>query len=392
MPEQKRDYYEVLGVQRGVGDDELKKAYRKLAKQYHPDLHPDDKEAEAHFKEINEAYEVLSDKEKRARYDQVGHAGGDPTYGAGPGGYGAGGFGGFGDIGDIFGDLGDIFGAAGFGGSTRTRNPGGPTRGSSQGYTLPLSFMEAVKGCQKEVTYQRLESCAACSGTGAAEGSHPETCPDCGGTGYVTVHKQSILGMMQVRQPCSRCGGSGKILKNPCQKCGGKGRVRVTRKYTVNVPAGIDDGQTFIVRGEGDHGANGGPAGDLQVTVTVRPDPIFERDGQNIWCDIPLTYTQAVLGDEIIVPTVDGKVKYTVPEGTQNGTVFRLRDKGVVNPSTGRNRGDQYVRVSIEVPRGLTRSQKEKLREFEQSLSDKNYNKRQSFFEKLREAFDRDKK
>ena len=392
MPEQKRDYYEVLGVQRGVGDDELKKAYRKLAKQYHPDLHPDDKEAEAHFKEINEAYEVLSDKEKRARYDQFGHAGVDPNYGAGPGGYGAGGFGGFGDIGDIFGDLGDIFGAAGFGGSTRTRNPGGPTRGSSQGYTLPLSFMEAVKGCQKEVTYQRLESCAACSGTGAAEGSHPETCPDCGGTGYVTVHKQSILGMMQVRQPCSRCGGSGKILKNPCQKCGGKGRVRVTRKYTVNVPAGIDDGQTFIVRGEGDHGANGGPAGDLQVTVTVRPDPIFERDGQNIWCDIPLTYTQAVLGDEIIVPTVDGKVKYTVPEGTQNGTVFRLRDKGVVNPSTGRNRGDQYVRVSIEVPRGLTRSQKEKLREFEQSLSDKNYNKRQSFFEKLREAFDRDKK
>ena len=392
MPEQKRDYYEVLGVQRGVGDDELKKAYRKLAKQYHPDLHPDDKEAEAHFKEINEAYEVLSDKEKRARYDQFGHAGVDPNFGAGPGGYGAGGFGGFGDIGDIFGDLGDIFGAAGFGGSTRTRNPGGPTRGSSQGYTLPLSFMEAVKGCQKEVTYQRLESCAACSGTGAAEGSHPETCPDCGGTGYVTVHKQSILGMMQVRQPCSRCGGSGKILKNPCQKCGGKGRVRVTRKYTVNVPAGIDDGQTFIVRGEGDHGANGGPAGDLQVTVTVRPDPIFERDGQNIWCDIPLTYTQAVLGDEIIVPTVDGKVKYTVPEGTQNGTVFRLRDKGVVNPSTGRNRGDQYVRVSIEVPRGLTRSQKEKLREFEQSLSDKNYNKRQSFFEKLREAFDRDKK
>ena len=392
MPEQKRDYYEVLGVQRGVGDDELKKAYRKLAKQYHPDLHPDDKEAEAHFKEINEAYEVLSDKEKRARYDQFGHAGVDPNYGAGPGGYGAGGFGGFGDIGDIFGDLGDIFGAAGFGGSTRTRNPGGPTRGSSQGYTLPLSFMEAVKGCQKEVTYQRLESCAACSGTGAAEGSHPETCPDCGDTGYVTVHKQSILGMMQVRQPCSRCGGSGKILKNPCQKCGGKGRVRVTRKYTVNVPAGIDDGQTFIVRGEGDHGANGGPAGDLQVTVTVRPDPIFERDGQNIWCDIPLTYTQAVLGDEIIVPTVDGKVKYTVPEGTQNGTVFRLRDKGVVNPSTGRNRGDQYVRVSIEVPRGLTRSQKEKLREFEQSLSDKNYNKRQSFFEKLREAFDRDKK
>ena len=390
MPEKKRDYYEVLGVQKGVGDDELKKAYRKLAKQYHPDLHPDDKEAEAHFKEINEAYEVLSDKDKRARYDQFGHAGVDPNYSAGPGGYG-GGFGGFGGFEDIFGDLGDIFGGGGFGGSTRARNPNGPTRGNSQGFTLPLSFMEAVKGCQKEVTYQRLESCAACSGTGAAEGSRPETCPDCGGSGYVTVRKQSILGMMQLRQPCSRCGGTGKVIKNPCQKCGGKGRVRVNRKLTVNVPAGIDDGQTFIVRGEGDHGTNGGPAGDLQVTVTVRPDTIFERDGQNIWCDIPLTYTQAVLGDEIVVPTVDGKVKYTVPEGTQNGTVFRLRDKGVVDPNTGRNRGDQYVRVTIEVPKGLSRSQKDKLREFEASLSEKNYHKRQGFFDRLREAFDKDK-
>ena len=386
MPQQKRDYYEVLGVRKGVGDDELKKAYRKLAKEYHPDLHPDDKEAEAKFKEINEAYEVLSDKEKRARYDQFGHAGVDPNYGPGPGG----GFGGFGGFGDIFEDLGDIF-SGGFGGSTRTRNPNGPTRGNSQGCTLGLSFMEAVKGCKKEVSYQRLESCNACSGTGAAEGSRPETCPDCGGTGYVTVRRQSILGMMQVRQPCSRCGGKGQVIKNPCQKCGGKGRVRVNKKLTVNVPAGIDDGQTFIVRGEGDHGTGGGPAGDLQVTVTVRPDAIFERDGQNIWCEIPLTYTQAVLGDEIVVPTVDGKVKYTVPEGTQSGTVFRLRDKGIVDPSTGRHRGDQYVRVTVEVPKGLTRSQKDKLKEFEQSLSDKNYLKRKGFFDKLKDAFDRDK-
>ena len=391
MPETKRDYYEVLGVEKTASDDELKKAYRKLAKKYHPDLNPGDKEAEAHFKEVNEAYEVLSDKDKRARYDQFGHAGVDPNFGAG-GGAGAygGGFGGFGDLGDIFENLGDIFGG-GFGGSTRTRNPSGPTRGNSLGYTLPLSFREAVKGCRKEIQYQRLESCAACSGTGAAAGTHPETCPDCGGSGYVTVRRQSFMGVMQMRQPCSRCGGTGKVIKNPCQRCGGKGRVRVTRKLTVNVPAGIDDGQTFVVRGEGDHGTNGGPAGDVQVTVSVRPDPIFERDGQNIWCDIPLTFTQAVLGDEIVVPTVDGKVKYTVPEGTQNGTVFRLRDKGVVNPNTGRNRGDQYVRVNIEVPKGLSRSQKEKLREFEQSLSDKNYNKRQSFFDKLKEAFDKDK-
>ena len=390
MPENKRDYYEVLGVEKTASDDELKKAYRKLAKKYHPDLNPGDKEAEAHFKEVNEAYEVLSDKDKRARYDQFGHAGVDPNFGAGGGAGAYGGFGGFGDFGDIFENLGDIFGA-GFGGSTRTRNPNGPTRGNSLGYTLPLSFMEAVKGCKKEIQYQRLENCAACSGTGAAAGTHPETCPDCGGTGYVTVRKQSIMGVMQMRQPCSRCGGTGKIIKNPCQRCGGKGRVRVTRKLTVDVPAGIDDGQAFVVRGEGDQGRNGGPSGDLQVTASVRPDPLFERDGQNIWCDIPLTFTQAVLGDEIVVPTVDGKVKYTVPEGTQNGTVFRLRDKGVVNPNTGRNRGDQYVRVNIEVPKGLSRSQKEKLREFEQSLSDKNYNKRQSFFDKLKEAFDKDK-
>ena len=388
LPEQKRDYYEVLGVQKTASDDELKKAYRKLAKQYHPDLNPGDKEAEAHFKEVGEAYEVLSDKDKRARYDQFGHAGVDPNFGAG-GGYGGAGFGGFGDFSDIFENLGDIFGGGGFGGSTRARNPSGPTRGSSLRYNLALSFMEAVKGCQKEISFQRLESCAACSGSGAEPGTSPETCPDCGGRGYIRVQKPSILGVMQVQQTCSRCGGSGRVVKSPCQKCGGKGRVRVSHKMTVNVPAGIDDSQSFLVRGEGDHGTNGGPAGDVQVTVSVRPDPIFERDGQNIWCDIPLTYTQAVLGDEIVVPTVDGKVKYTVPEGTQNGTVFRLRDKGVVNPNTGRNRGDQYVRVNIEVPKGLTRSQKEKLREFEASLSDKNYNKRQSFFDKLREAFDK---
>ena len=384
MPE-KRDYYEVLGVAKGCSDDELKKAYRKLAKKYHPDLNPGDKDAEAKFKEVNEAYEVLSDKEKRQRYDQFGHAGVDPNFGAG-GGAGAGGFGGFGDFSDIFGDI--FGGGFGFGGSTRTRDPNAPTRGNDVGVTFGISFMEAVKGCRREISYQRLENCDRCGGTGAKEGTSPETCPDCHGSGQVRVSKRSPFGMIQTVQTCSRCGGRGRIIRESCPKCGGRGRVRINRKLDVNVPAGIDDGQTFVVRGQGDQGQNGGPAGDLHVTVTVRPDPLFERDGFNIWCDIPITYTQAVLGDEIVVPTVDGKVKYNIPEGTQSGTVFRLRDKGVTSVG-GRGRGDQYVRVNIEVPKSLSRSQKEKLREFEESLSDKNYNKRQGFFDKLREAFDK---
>ena len=388
MPE-KRDYYEVLGVSKGCSEDELKKAYRKLAKKYHPDLNPGDKEAEAKFKVVNEAYEILSDKDKRARYDQFGHAGVDPNYGAGaPGGAGGfGGFsGGFGDLGDIFGDL---FGSGfGFGGSTRTRDPNGPVRGNDVGCQVVLSFMEAVKGCKKQITFQRLENCSDCGGSGASAGSKPETCPNCRGSGQVrTVRSIPGLGSVQTTSACPRCGGKGKIISNPCKKCGGKGRVRVTKTLEVSIPAGIDDDQTFAVRGQGDQGINGGPSGDVHVTVSVRPDPLFNRDGFNIWCDIPITYTQAVLGDDIVVPTVDGRVEYHVPEGTQNGAVFRLRDKGVPSPS-GRGRGDQYVRVNIEVPKGLTKNQKDKLREFEASLSDKNYNKRQGFFDKLREKFE----
>ncbi|MEA5012499.1 MAG: molecular chaperone DnaJ [Angelakisella sp.] len=380
----KRDFYEVLGVAKGCSDDDLKKAYRKLAKKYHPDLNPGDKAAEASFKEVNEAYEVLSDKEKRQRYDQFGHAGIDPNFGAGGG---AGGFGGgFGDFSDIFGDI--FGGGFGFGGSTRTRDPNAPTRGNDVGVSMTLDFMEAVKGCKREVNYQRLENCDKCGGSGAKEGTTAETCPVCRGTGQERVTRSSPFGRIQTVQTCSRCGGRGKVIKENCPKCGGRGRVRVGRKLEVSVPAGIDDGQTFVVRGQGDQGQNGGPAGDLHITVSVRPDPLFERDGFDIWCEIPITYTQAVLGDEIVVPTVDGKVKYTVPEGTQNATVFRLRDKGV-NSVSGRGRGDQYVRVVIEVPKGLSRTQKDKLKEFENSLSEKNYNKRQGFFDKLKEAFEK---
>lgn len=377
----------MLGVSRQATDDEIKKAYRQLAKKYHPDLNPDDKEAEAKFKEAGEAYEVLSNADKRRKYDQFGFAGVDPNYGAGAGGAGAAGFG-FDDIGDIFESFfGGGAGFGGFGGSTRTRNPNAPIKGGDVNVTIPLSFMEAVKGCKKTITIKRLEVCSDCGGTGAQKGSAVETCPDCGGTGQETVRSRTPFGVMQSTRTCSRCGGRGKIIKEPCKKCGGKGRVRVTKQLEVNIPAGIDDGQTFLVRGQGDHGVNNGPAGDVAVTVTVRPDPLFERDGFNIWCEVPITFTQAVLGDEITVPTVDGKVSYNIPDGTQSGTVFRLRNKGV-GYINGGGRGDQYVKVTIEVPKNLSGKQKELLREFDSLSSDKNFEKRKGFFEKLKDMFE----
>ncbi len=381
MAEQKRDYYEVLGVQKGCSDDELKKAYRKLAKQYHPDLNPGDAEAEAKFKEANEAYAILSDPEKRQKYDQFGHAGVDPNFGAG--GAGAGGFD-FSDFGDIFDTFfGGGFGG-GFGGSSRTRNPNGPIRGNNVNISINLSFIEAAKGCKKTININRMVSCEDCHGTGAAAGTQPEICPDCHGSGQVMTQQRTPFGMMQSARPCSRCGGTGKIIKDPCKKCNGAGRIRKTAKLEVNVPAGIDDGQTFVLRGQGDHGLNGGPAGDVNVTVSVRKDALFERDGYDVWCDVPITFPQAVLGAEVTVPTIDGKVSYNVPEGTQPGTVFRLRNKGI-SYINGRGRGDQYVRVNIEVPTNLSNKQKEALREFDNQTTEKNYNKRKGFFEKLKD-------
>lgn len=373
----KRDYYEVLGVAKGASDDELKKAYRKLAKQYHPDLHPDDKECEAKFKEINEAYEVLSDSDKRAKYDQFGHAGVDPSYGGGAGGYG--GFGGFGDVSDIFESF---FG--GFGGSRRSANPNAPRRGGNISANINIDFMEACKGKAVEIKINRMETCSECHGTGAASGTAPTTCPECHGTGAVNVQQRTPFGVIQTQKTCSRCGGKGRINNNPCKKCSGQGRTRTGSTKKVEIPAGIDDGQTLKVAGGGDAGLNGGPSGDLLINVTVRPDPIFERDGFDVWTDIPITFTQAALGDEIIVPTIDGKVKYNVPSGTQNATVFRLRDKGIKRYG---GRGDHYVRVSVEVPKNLTKEQEKLLREFDTSLGNSNYQKRQSFFDKLKEKF-----
>ena len=383
---EKRDFYDVLGVSKTSTDDEIKKAYRKLAKQYHPDLNPDDKETEAKFKEVSEAYEILSDPQKRARYDQFGHAGVDPSYNAG----GGGGYGGFGGMGGFdFDDLGDIFGSffGGFGGGSRRANPNAPQRGRDININVTVSFMEAAHGVKKEVSYPSVDRCTSCNGTGAAVGSSPETCPDCHGTGRVNMTQRTPFGMVQTQKACSRCGGKGKIVKNPCPTCSGTGRMRKSHTLEISIPAGINDGQTISIGGRGEAGTNGGGYGDLLVTVSVRPDALFERDGYDVWCTIPITFTQAVFGAELTVPTVDGRVKYQIPEGTQAGTTFRLKGKGIQYLNS-KGRGDQYVKVNIEVPKNLSSKQKEALKEFEALREDdKNYEKRKNFFDKLKDAF-----
>ena len=380
---EKRDYYEVLGVSRGCSESELKTAYRKLAKKYHPDLNPDDKTAEEKFKEVNEAYEILSNPEKRARYDQFGHAGVDPTYGAGSTGGGFGGFGGdmdF-DLGDLFGS---VYGGGGRGGFGGSQNPNAPRRGNDLNATVTISFMESAKGCVRKIKVNRSETCPDCGGSGAARGTKKETCPDCHGQGQKRVSKRTPFGVFQTVQTCPTCGGSGKVIKNPCPTCGGSGRKRAIKEVSVNIPAGIDDGQSICYRNLGDAGPNNGPSGDLNITVRVTKDNIFRREGNDVWCDVPLTYMQAALGDEIVVPTIGGQAKLNIPEGTQNGTVFRLRGKGfpIIN---SKGTGDQYVRVNVEIPTKLNREQKELIRKLDRALQDKNYTKRGSFFDRLRD-------
>lgn len=360
---EKRDYYEVLGVDRNASEDEIKKAYRKTAKQYHPDLHPGDKAAEEKFKEANEAYEVLSDAEKKAKYDRFGHAGVDPNYGAGQGGYG--GFGGMDfDLGDIFSNIfGGGFGGGGFSGG----NPNAPQRGSDAQASVTVSFEEAAKGCEREVEFRRIEVCDACHGSGAAEGSAPKTCPDCGGRGQVTTQQRTPFGVIQTQKACSRCGGKGTIIDNPCKRCRGAGRIRKPVKITVKIPAGIDDRQVVNARGQGNKGINGGPAGDLRVAVNVRPHPIFERDGYNVWVEMHISYAAAALGCALEVPTLDGKVKYNIPAGTQSGDVFKLKERGIQSLNN-RGRGDQLVRVIVDVPRSLNAEQKRLLHELDKAL------------------------
>lgn len=360
---EKRDYYEVLGVSKGASEDELKKAYRKLAKENHPDLHPGDKECEARFKEINEAYEVLSDSDKRAKYDQFGHAAFDPNQGFGGGGFG--GFEGFGGFGDIFGDIFSGFG--GFGGGSR--NPNAPRKGDNLRATVNIKFEEAAFGVKKEVFVAKVEQCPDCKGTGCAEGTTAEVCPDCKGTGSVKTTQRTPFGMVQSTGQCPKCKGRGKIIHTPCKSCRGVGSVRRQHKVTVSVPAGIDDGQTISLRGQGNAGINGGPAGDLLITVLVQPHARFERDGASILLEQEVSFAQAALGSEIEVPTLDGKVKLNIPEGTQPGSVFRLKGKGV--PYLRANgRGDQFVTVKVAVPKNMSSAQKEALRQYASAMGE----------------------
>ena len=379
--ENKRDYYEVLGVEKNAAEAEIKKAYRKLAAKYHPDVNHE-ADAEEKFKEINEAYEVLSDADKKARYDQFGFAGVDPNFNAAAGGNPFGGFGGF----SGFGDLGDIFGDFFGGGATRTRSANAPRKGENIVVQVDLSFEEAAFGTKKEVSVGRIETCDRCGGSGAASGTQPETCDRCGGSGQVHV-TQNFMGMtMQSTAACPKCGGKGKIIRTPCNRCKGKGRVRRTQKIQVDIPAGVDDGQTVRVREQGSAGSNGGANGDLLVAVTIRPHALFKREGANVLCEMPISFTQAACGAEIEVPTLDGKVRYSIPEGTQTGATFRLRGKGI--PYVGyKNRGDQYVTVVVETPTHLTKEQKDLLRKFDEVTADSATPKRKSFFDKLKENF-----
>lgn len=356
---EKRDFYEVLGVSKTATDDELKKAYRKLAKQYHPDLNPDDKTAEAKFKEVSEAYEILSDKEKRSRYDQFGHAGVDPSYGGDAGTGGFGGFGGF-DMGDIFGD---IFGG-GFGGFTsRGQSRRGPQRGSHVYADVTISFEEAAFGTEKEISVYRIETCDDCGGSGAKPGTDTKTCMVCGGSGQVRTTQRTILGNMQTVTTCSACNGKGSVVNEPCPKCAGKGKVKRNKKMKVKIPAGIDDGQTISLSGQGNAGDKGAASGDLYVSVRVKPSSQFKRNGYDVSYEMDISFAEAALGATVEVPTLDGKVKYEIPEGTQPGTVFRFKGKGI--PYLKRSgRGDQYIMVNVVVPKKLTTKQKELLREF----------------------------
>ena len=377
MAENKRDYYQVLGVDKSASADDIKKAYRKLAMKYHPDRNPGDKSAEEKFKEVGEAYEVLSDADKRSRYDSYGFAGVDPNFNPNAGGGFGGGFGGAGfDFGDIFGDF---FGG---GASSRSASQNAPRRGENVMARLELTFEEAAFGCEKEVSAPRIENCPTCHGTGSADGKI-ETCSRCHGTGQEQV-VQSFMGMrMQTATTCSQCGGRGKIIKTPCGTCKGKGKVRKNNRVKVTVPAGIDNGQTLRVRSEGCVGANGGPNGDLLVEVRVKAHETFVRDGYDIRCAVPISFTQAALGAEIQVPTLEGNVPYTIPEGTQTGKEFVIRDKGIPELNNSRRRGNLRFTVVVETPTKLTREQKELLRKLDGSLEKNNSPKGRSFFDKL---------
>ena len=375
-----RDYYEVLGVTKGASDDEIKKAFRQQAKKYHPDLHPGDKEAEAHFKEVNEAYSILSDPDKKAKYDRFGHAGVDPNSGFGGGGGGA--YSAY----DV--DLGDIFSSffgGGYGGSSRRRT--GPQKGADLKYHMALDFMEAAFGCTKTFQLSKEDICKSCSGSGAQPGTTPETCPTCRGAGRVQQQTQTLFGMTMVTKSCPTCNGRGTVIKTPCAQCRGKGRLKTLKNLSVVIPAGVDTGDLLPVRGEGEPGTNGGPYGDLYIEFKVKPHELFERNGYNTFCNVPITYAQAALGGEIEVPTIYGKETYNIQPGTQPGDTITLRSKGIPNKNNAKLKGDHIVKLVLEVPTGLKPEQKKMLKQFDDTLTERNYAKRSQFFQKFKNIF-----
>ena len=374
----KRDYYEVLGVDKKADAETIKKAYRALTKKYHPDLNPGDKTAEEKFKEVNEAYAVLSDPDKRAKYDQLGHAAFDPSAGGfdGFGGGGGGGFGGF--------DFGDIFSSFFGGGSARgSQASNAPERGEDLEVQITIDFMEAVNGCKKDITYSRTEKCPDCGGSGAAKGSSPETCQTCGGAGQVRTQQRTPLGMFQSTRVCPNCRGKGKIVRTPCPTCRGRGLRDAKKTLTVTIPAGIDNKQNVVLRGMGDDGLNGGPAGDLYISVNVRAHAVFERRGVDVHCELPITFVEAALGGEVDVPTLEGSEKLTVPPETQTGTVLTLRGKGIQSLTGAKVRGSIYYHCLVETPKRLTEKQKDILRQFGDATGNKNYSKKQSLLKRF---------
>lgn len=377
----KRDYYEVLGLQKGASDNDIKKAFRTMAMKYHPDKNPGDKVAEEKFKEINEAYAVLSDPEKKEKYDRFGHAGVDPNSGFGGG---AGGFGGFGGFEDIF----DMFGGAfgGFGGGSRGRRNNGPRKGSDLQKAVTITFEEAAFGTKKEIRLNKYVKCKTCGGSGAAPGTSKKSCPKCGGTGEIRTAQRTPLGTFQSVSPCPDCNGTGEINETPCPDCGGSGKTRDNVTISVNIPAGVDNDSVIPIKGQGEPGVNGGPDGDLYIVINVEPHKIFERRGQDLWLEIPITFDQAALGDDIIVPTLEGKVSYKVPSGTQPDTIFRLKGKGIKSVR-GNRKGDLYVKVNLEVPTKLNSKQKKAISAMAEKVTGECYQKKSSFLDSLKEFF-----